>query len=107
MGLYLTSACLAIFSIVMLIFPPEYKSYGYKTPNSLRDKESWNLAQDYSAKAMLLVSGFLILSNILLNAFLIIKNNYRLVIDVFLIIISFSIMFYWIEKKLKRSFLDK
>ena len=60
---FLTGVVFVIAGVVMLKRPPkEINSlYGYRTPNSMKDQESWNYAQAYSAKEMIRLGIFLTL----------------------------------------------
>ncbi|MGY6649977.1 SdpI family protein [Wenyingzhuangia sp. IMCC45574] len=50
-----------ITGLIMYKFPPKNINflYGYKTPRSMKNQESWDFAQIYSAKKMMLIGGLL------------------------------------------------
>ncbi|MEP2668637.1 MAG: SdpI family protein [Cyclobacteriaceae bacterium] len=52
---------------IMLVFPPKKINwwYGYRTSSSTKNQERWDFAQRYSAKEMIKVGGFLLLTSVI------------------------------------------
>lgn len=56
-----------ITGVIMLKFPPKKINsfYGYRTFSSMKSKERWDFAQNYSAKEMIKLGAILTLSGLL------------------------------------------
>ena len=94
-----------IAGIVMLLFPPKKINYlyGYRTKNSMKNIESWNFAQIYSSKIMILLGFFFALSSLI---GIHIKGNefIQMIIALSLMVFLCGIIFYLTENALKEKF---
>ena len=56
-------ALFMLTGLILLNFPPKKINwlYGYRTPRSMKNQETWNFAQSYSAKEMIRLGGLLLL----------------------------------------------
>lgn len=103
-----TDNSIVILSLLIMIFfylfkPKKINSwYGYRTKKSVENQEQWNLAQKYSSTLSLLLLSILvfiqfivykILENDIVSGFL----------TTFLWILTFIVIIYKTEKKLKRT----
>ena len=102
---YVVGLVLTIVGIVYLIFPSKKRSnkYGYRTPRAKHSDASFTYAQKEASKAFLLVGlitfgiGFLLKQTGNLQFFL---------IELFLIILPITRVFYLIERNLEK-FIDQ
>lgn len=62
-----TGLVFIVCGLVMLKFPPKNINgiYGYRTPNSIKNKEQWNFAQKYASEEMLKLGCLLIVFSVI------------------------------------------
>lgn len=102
---YFVGLVLTIIGLIYLIFPSKKRSnkYGYRTPRAKHSDASFAFAQKEASKAFLFIGlitfaiGFLLKQTGTLQFFL---------IEVFLIIVPITRVFYIIERNLEK-FIDK
>lgn len=58
---FVTGCTLIVMSVITLFYPPKKinSSYGYRTKASMRNQQTWEEANRYSSKLMLLCGGIL------------------------------------------------
>lgn len=90
---------------LMLQFPPKKINslYGYRTKSSMKNLERWDFAQKFSAKEMMKLGAFLMLTSLL--AFITNFNNtINLIIGLSLTLVGLTILFVKVEKAIKVKF---
>lgn len=93
---------------VMLKFPPKTINhlYGYRTKSSMKNKERWNFAQKYSAYEMMRCGLALTIFGIL-SVFFSISETTGTIIGLTGMILTFVILFFRVEKGIKKRFSDE
>lgn len=96
---------LSVVAIAFKVFPPKKINYlyGYKTPNSMKNIENWNLANKYSANLMLTAMLLLLLVSYIFDLLDFEANNWL----IGLLILSIVIMMFLTEKKIKQNEISK
>ena len=91
--------------LLMFYLPPKKINslYGYRTTSSMKNQDSWNFAQRFSAIEMLKLGAFLMLAS-LLPLVANFSNSLNLIIGVSLTLIGLAILFVKVEKAIKRKF---
>lgn len=89
------SLCGFIFFIIGILtykFPPKQINalYGYRTKASMKDQQTWDFAQQYSAKKMIVIGLVMMLLSI---NFIVIDFTPNQIAIIGLIVIGFSVMY--------------
>lgn len=89
----------------MLKFPPkEINSlYGYRTKRSMKNPERWKFAQKYSAYEMMR-SGLALTILGFLSVFFSFPSMASMIIGLTLMILTFVVLFFRVEKAIKERF---
>lgn len=89
----------------MFQFPPKKINslYGYRTVQFMKTQEKWDFAQNYSAKELMKM-GFLLLAASLLVFITSFSGSVNLLIGLSLVIAVVIILFFRVEKEIKRRF---
>ena len=92
---------LSVIALVYKVFPPKKINYvyGYRTSNSMKNIENWNLANKYSSNLMLIAMLLLLAVSSIFDFFDIVATNWL----IGLLLLSFAIMIFLTEKKIKQS----
>lgn len=103
---FLTGAIFIIAALIQMKFPPKKINsfYGYRTKNSMRSKEAWDFAQNFSSKLMLIFGFGLCGLAIILIEILYLKIEYQIVLSILLINVIVVVMLIIVEKELKKRF---
>jgi len=104
----LTGPIFVIVGFIMLQFPPkEINSfYGYRTKNSMKDKDRWNFAQRYSSIEMIKLGAILTLSGCI---GLLYKpcEMAGVILGLVLLLGMVTILIYRVENAIKKEFKNK
>lgn len=92
---------LSVIALVYKVFPPKKINYvyGYRTSNSMKNIENWNLANKYSSNLMLMAMLLLLAVSSIFDFFDFVATNWL----IGLLLLSFAIMIFLTEKKIKQS----
>jgi len=101
----MTGLIFVILAIIMLKFPPKdiNSLYGYRTKNSMQNKERWTFAQKYSAIEMAKLGGILTLSG-LMGLFINPDAKTGMFIGLGLMIIMVIILLFRVESAIRKKF---
>ena len=101
----LTGIVLLIMSFIMYKFPPKKINifYGYRTPASMQNQQTWDFAQKDSASRMFSLGGIMIITAFL-NLFVKISQGISTIIGVALMISGLFVAVFLTEKAIKRNF---
>ena len=101
----MTGVLFVITGIIMLKFPPKdiNSLYGYRTKNSMRDKERWTFAQKYSAIEGAKLGGILTLCGFM-GLFFNPDGKTGMFIGLGLMIIMAIILLFRVESAIKKKF---
>jgi uncharacterized membrane protein len=104
----LTGSIFTLAGLILIKFPPKKINwlYGYRTPRSMKNQESWDFAQSYSAKEMVKLGGLLLLSSIL-GLIYQPKQHISTIVGLVLIITVAVVLFVRVEKAIKNRFHKK
>lgn len=96
---------LSVIAIVFKVLPPKKINYlyGYRTSNSMKNIENWNLANKYSANLMLISMLLLLLVSYILELLNIEATNWL----IGLLLLSLGIMIFLTEEKIKQYEISK
>lgn len=96
---------LSVIAIVFKVLPPKKINYlyGYRTSNSMKNIENWNLANKYSANLMLISMLLLLLVSYILELLNIEVTNWL----IGLLLLSLGNMIFLTEKKIKQYEISK
>jgi uncharacterized membrane protein len=91
---------LSVIAIIFKVVPPKKINYlyGYRTSNSMKNIENWNLANKYSANLMLISMLLLFIVSYILELLNIEATNWL----IGLLLLSLGIMIFLTEKKIKQ-----
>lgn len=96
-----------IAGILTFIFPPKTinRLYGYRTKTSMKNQQTWDFAQVYVAKKMVVIGLIMLLLSI---NFIVIDFTENQIVIIGLIIICFSIAYLFLktENAILRTFKD-
>lgn len=95
------SIMLLLVSFIYFLFPPKNINYfyGYRTRRSMKSKTHWSLANKWAPRMMIVMSVFdAVLGYVVADLF----NYDFLYIFLILLIAEFGVVFYLIERKLKK-----
>lgn len=100
--------CGVVFFIVgaiLFYFPPKEINliYGYRTNRSMKNQESWDFAQKFSSKKMI-ISGVLLTLIGLIISIISLDNQLQLYVSLLLIGLSLFWMIFTTENQLKKRF---
>lgn len=89
----------------MLKFPPKEINhlYGYRTKSSMKNKERWKFAQRYSAYEMIRLGLVLTIIGVL-GIFVPLPDMMSMIIGLTLMILTFVLLFFRVEKAIKERF---
>ena len=89
--------------ILFKLFPPKKINilYGYRTTRSMKDTESWKIANSYAAQLMIILFLFIAPTIYLLDNYT--TKDYG-IIDILLFGVAFLMIYILTERKLKESF---
>ena len=89
-------------------FPPKKVNhlYGYRTSTSMKSQESWNFAQQYSAKKMMKIGAYIINLG-LLSWVTDLQLPWSVEIAITIMIVGPLIMLFKVESQLKKRFPKK
>lgn len=101
--LFLISIVFFTIGILLLFFPPKKINifYGYRTSQSMKNKESWKLAQHYSSILIIKLSVLLFLCS-LIGLFYEFKSETKLTISLLFLAFFVVVIFFKTEKTLKK-----
>lgn len=90
---------------IMLKFPPKEINhlYGYRTKSSMKNKERWKFAQRYSAYEMIRLGLVLTIIGVL-GIFVPLPDMMSMIIGLTLMILTFVLLFFRVEKAIKERF---
>ena len=96
---------LSVVAFVFRFFPPKKINYlyGYRTSSSMKNIESWNLANKYSSNLMLTSMLLLLFVSYIFDLLDFEAKNWL----ISLLILSFAIIFFLTEKKIKQNEVSK
>ena len=101
----MVSIIFIIVGILTYKFPPKTINnlYGYRTKTSMKNQQTWNFAQTYSAKKMIVIGFIMIILSI---NFIVIDFTDNQVAIFGLIIIGFSVVYLFLktENAIKSAF---
>ncbi len=97
-----------IMGIIMLLFPPKKINnlYGLRTLTSMRNQQTWDYAQIYGAKAMIVI-GFLFVLISFVGLFVTINETVDSLIGIGILIALTLLFTIYVEKHLKKEFPEK
>ena len=100
-----TGLIFTILGFIMLKLPPKKINsiYGYRTSGSMKNQETWNFAQSYSAKEMIKL-GALLACYSLLGILLKPKENIAIFIGLALVFLMITLLAVRVEKAIKNKF---
>lgn len=102
---FLVGLIFIITGLIMLYFPPKKINslYGYRTIRSMKNQERWDFAQNLSAKEMMKLGTFLMLTSLLplITSF---NDSFNLIVGLSLTLIGVAILFIKVEKAIKTKF---
>ncbi len=101
----LCGSIFTIFGIIIYKFPPKLKNgyYGYRTMRSKQSQETWDFAQSYSSKLMI-ISGLILCGTSLLGLFITPTEEIGVLIGLFLVLLSVFSVLIATELALKKKF---
>lgn len=101
----MTSLALTFLALGILfkLFPPKKINlmYGYRTTRSMKNIESWKVANSYAAQLMIIIFLFIAPIIYLLDNYT--TNDYG-IIDILLFGVAFLLIYILTERKLKTTF---
>ena len=102
--LLLTGVIFVITGAIMIKFPPKKINsfYGYRTPNSMKDQESWTFAQIYSGKEMIRLGIFLTLFSAI-GVWYNPGNGISTILALSIFVAAILILFIRVERAIKRN----
>lgn len=105
---FLTGISFIVIASIILRFPPKKINYvyGYRTSSSMKNQETWNFSQRFSAVKMLQVGLFLLAAS-LLNILFDIRIEYSVFIGFGLMLIGIAYMIAATEIALQKNFPNK
>jgi uncharacterized membrane protein len=115
-GPQLIGAIFFIVGVIMKYFPPKHinSSYGYRTNSSMKNQDTWDEANSYSARLMIIIGiglfVFGITLTILMNALLIPAKTQGVILAATTIILTIStaiLLLVITERHLKKTFNKK
>ena len=85
-----------IVGFIMYKFPPKKINslYGYRTATSMKNQQTWDFAQVYSAKKMMVIGFIMLLISI---NFIVIDFSANQVIIIGLILLLFSVLYLFLK----------
>lgn len=92
-----------VTALITKIFPPKRINalYGYRTPKSIQNQETWNFAQKYSSNKMIQIGLFLVVISFLK---IIIGSNFEVFFNFLFAFTAIIYLFVATEKALKNKF---
>lgn len=110
LALILSTSGLIFFlaGYVQQLFPPKKINhlYGYRTATSMQSQESWDFAQQYSAKKMMIMGAYIFALG-LLSCIIDLQPLWSVGIALTIMIISPLLMLFKVESELKKHFPKK
>lgn len=105
-GILICGSLLLLMGLVLKIFPPKRinSSYGYRTPLSLKNQESWNYANRISGSIMLFGGILDFIASVFLAIYL--PTNAGVLISVGMLTVIPFVMIIITETKLSKKFSD-
>jgi len=102
---FLVGIIFIIASLILLRFPPKKINYlyGYRTPSSMKNQQTWDFSQKFSAVKMFQV-GIVLLATSFLNILVDMSQEQSLFLGLGLLILGCIYMFVVTEKAIKRNF---
>lgn len=93
-----------VAGVILYFFPPKNINflYGYRTKNSMKNQQNWNIAQKSSA-LKLMQSGILLLGVSSLKTTFQLSEKYHLVIGFVSAFLAVAFIYYFTENKIKES----
>lgn len=94
-----------VAGFIMLKFPPKKVNYlyGYRTNSSMKNQNTWDFAQKYSAREMM-VTGLFLAASSLLVLFSDFGSFLKLGVGIAFVILAVVILLIRVEKAIKRRF---
>lgn len=91
---------LTVFAVIYKFFPPKKINvfYSYRTANSMKSLDNWNLANKYAANVMLHLMLLLLIVSGIFDLIAFEGKNWLLGLS----ILSFIVLIYFTEKKIKQ-----
>lgn len=102
---FLIGGVLIITAIITTLFPPKRINYfyGYRTAASMKNQQTWDLAQKYSTKKMFGL-GLLLMAFSFLDAVIDINEVTSTGLGIGLMILGFIFMMITTERAIKKNF---
>lgn len=99
-----TGLIFIISGFIMLIFPPQKINnlYGYRSPSSKRNQETWDFAQKYSSMELIKLGGLLALSGLLGFIYQPVRDT-AMIIGLALVILTVIILIIRVESAIKKN----
>lgn len=93
----------AMIGLVFKAFPPRKINflYGYRTKSAMKNQDTWNMAQNYSASALIMLGFAYIIIGFILNKLV---NNLKESHQSAVFLIGIAILIIFVESKLKKIF---
>jgi uncharacterized membrane protein len=106
MAAFIMGISLFVSGFVLRYAPPKKISgiFGYRTDRSMRSQEAWDFAQRYSGKILILASGVFIALYLILTYLADFDTSEGMFIYLPLIIASFGVVFWLVERELKKRY---
>ena len=94
-----------MIGLLFRIFQPKNinRFYGYRTQNSMRNKNAWSMANKYSANLMIIYGALSAIAGIISSFIPRLNTNYT-GFGILLIILFFGLIIYQTESLLKKHF---
>jgi uncharacterized membrane protein len=104
----LCGAIFSIFGLVIYKFPPKLKNgyYGYRSNRSKKTKETWDFAQNYSSKLMI-IAGLILCGTSSIGLFFKPTEETGILIGLALVLASVFSVLFLTEVALKKKFQAK
>jgi uncharacterized membrane protein len=107
LGPQLIGVIMLICGFLLKQYPPKDINglYGYRTPTSMQNQQTWDLANSYSAKMMIKVGLIAIATGVVLTLLIDMQHAYYLAIAMIVsLIVIVVVLLRATEKKLKQTF---
>lgn len=100
-----SGSAFVLMGSIMLIFPPKKINnlYGLRTLTSMRNQQTWDYAQIYGAKAMIVI-GLLFVIMSFAGLFVTINESVGSIIGIGMLILLTILFVIYVEKHLKKEF---
>lgn len=102
---FLIGFIFTITALITLKFPPKNINYvyGYRTPASMKNQQTWDFSQRYSGIKMFQIGLFLMTISFI-NLFLNLTQGLQLIVGLSLAVLSCGYLFFTTERAIKKKF---